>query len=128
MLKDISPRVYQETIFHTASGHNTLVVLPTGMGKTLIAVMCAVQRLTTHPGSKVVMLSPTRPLVQQHFHTFSKHLDMQKEKIALFTGNVAPKKRQMLWEQSDIILSTPQGFENDVISGKLDISDVSLLI
>lgn len=105
-----------------------MVVLPTGMGKTLIAILMAMHRIKNHPGSKVVMVSPTRPLVQQHFNTFKKHLDIPQEQMVMFTGNVPPKKRQSLWETAKIIFSTPQGFENDVISGKLDIEQVSLII
>ena len=35
-LKDFTPRLYQENIFSTCTKHNTLVVLPTGVGKTAI--------------------------------------------------------------------------------------------
>ena len=90
MLKDISPRVYQETILNTAIGHNTLVVLPTGMGKTLVGLMLTAHRMNNHPQSKIVFISPTRPLVQQHYNTFVKHLDMDAG-MAVFTGHVPPK-------------------------------------
>ena len=44
-IKDFKPRLYQENIVHTSLTKNTLVVLPTGMGKTSIAMMLAVNRL-----------------------------------------------------------------------------------
>ena len=56
-IKNFEPRLYQETIFETAVKKNTLVVLPTGMGKTAIALMLASHRLTQFPESKILILS-----------------------------------------------------------------------
>jgi len=129
MLKrDLAPRLYQQTIFNTAASKNTLVVLPTGMGKTLIAELLAVHRLQSYPGSKVLFLAPTKPLVQQHLDTFTKDLDLKEDELVLFTGNVAPSKRAALWKKAKIVFSTPQGLENDILGGKADLADVSLLI
>ncbi len=41
----INPRDYQKNIAQSASEKNTLVVLPTGMGKTLISLLVASDRL-----------------------------------------------------------------------------------
>ena len=128
MLRDFTPRLYQETILATASRKNTLVVLPTGLGKTAIAFMLTVQRLKQYPLSKIIFLAPTKPLAEQHLATFQKHLDIPKEKFALFTGAVAPKRRIELWETAQIVIGTPQGFENDILGDRLGIENVSLLI
>ena len=127
MLRDFTPRLYQETILATASRKNTLVVLPTGLGKTAIAFMLAVQRLKQYPLSKILFLAPTKPLVEQHLATFKKHLDIPEEKYALFTGAVTPKKRAELWDNAQIIMGTPQGFENDILGDRLGIENISLL-
>jgi len=37
MLKNFVPRLYQQTILGTAANYHTLVVLPTGLGKTALA-------------------------------------------------------------------------------------------
>ncbi len=124
----VAPRLYQETIFATASQRNTLAVLPTGMGKTLIAELLAVHRLQNYPGSKILLLAPTRPLVQQHLDTFKRDLDLEEGDAVVFTGNVAPAKRAKLWKEAKIIFSTPQGLENDIMGGKTPLTDVSLLI
>ncbi|TFG02328.1 MAG: DEAD/DEAH box helicase, partial [Promethearchaeota archaeon] len=63
-------RAYQEKIFINCLKHNCLVVIPTGLGKTIIALMLAVQKLTEHPNSKIVFLAPTKPLVDQHYQSF----------------------------------------------------------
>ncbi|MBW2965498.1 DEAD/DEAH box helicase [Candidatus Woesearchaeota archaeon] len=128
MLKDFKPRLYQETILSTAVNNNALVVLPTGMGKTAISMMLAVQRFKQYPNSKVLILAPTRPLVEQHIETFKKYLDISSEEFSVFTGFVKPDKRAELWKKSKIVFSTPQGLENDIITGRIDLSDVSLLV
>ena len=115
MLKDFKPRLYQETILSNAVNNNALVVLPTGMGKTAVSMMLAVQRFKQYPNSKVLVLAPTRPLVEQHIETFKKYLDLKEEDFAVFTGFVKPEKRAELWKNTKIIFSTPQGLENDII-------------
>jgi ERCC4-related helicase len=56
-LEGITPREYQQEIFETCVEKNCLVVLPTGLGKTLIALMLAVERMKKYPGEKVVFLA-----------------------------------------------------------------------
>src|SRR3989339_169245 len=65
-LKNITPREYQQKIFETCINKNCLVVLPTGLGKTLIALMLTIKRMQEYPGKKVVFLAPTKPLAEQH--------------------------------------------------------------
>ncbi len=126
MLINFTPRLYQETIFSTCTTHNTLVVLPTGLGKTGIAMMMSDFRLNQHPDKKILMLAPTKPLVEQHFQTFSQHID--EKSIVMFTGYVKPDKRAEYWKHAKVIISTPQGLENDIINNKIDLKEVSLLI
>lgn len=126
--KPLEPRKYQETIFARAVLGNTLVVLPTGLGKTLIAVMLSAQRLAQYEKSKVLILAPTKPLVQQHERTFKEFLDIPDEEFSTFTGTIAPAKRMAAWSSSRVIFSTPQGLENDVLSGKISLADVSLIV
>lgn len=128
MIKDFTPRLYQQTILNTAAQQNTLVILPTGLGKTALAFLLAAHRLQLYPQSKILMLAPTKPLCEQHRQTFQKHLEMPPEKIALFTGSVSPEKRAALWKVSTIVISTPQGLENDVINQRVRLEEVSLLI
>jgi ERCC4-related helicase len=45
MLVDFKPRLYQEKIFSSSAKDNSLVVLPTGLGKTAIALMMAAHRI-----------------------------------------------------------------------------------
>ncbi|MFH1771072.1 MAG: DEAD/DEAH box helicase [archaeon] len=128
MLKDIKPRLYQETIFNSAVKSNCLVVLPTGLGKTLVALLLSASRLSNYPKSKILVLAPTRPLVEQHMESFKSHLDIDAEKIVMFTGFVSPEKRAEMWKQAKVIISTPQGLENDIITNRIPLQDVSLIV
>jgi Fanconi anemia group M protein len=127
-LKGISPREYQQKIFETCIKKNCLVVLPTGLGKTLIALMVAIQKMKEYPGEKVVFLAPTKPLAEQHLKTFEKHLPELFGQMELFTGAVSPKNREKIWRTADIIFSTPQCVANDLKKRFYDLSEVCLLI
>ena len=127
MIKDFEPRLYQQTILSTANEKNTLVVLPTGLGKTYIFLMLAAQRLKKFPESKILMLGPTKPLINQYYKLFLKHFEIDEAEMSVFTGLVKPEKRHKLWKNSKIIFSTPQGLENDIISKKISLKDISLI-
>lgn len=127
MIKDFEPRLYQESILNTAVSHNTLVVLPTGMGKTNVFLMLAAQRLKMYPDSKIFLIGPTRPLIEQYREVFLKHFDIDEKKLVVFTGQISPAKREVLWQDAQIIFSTPQGLENDIISGRIKLDEISLL-
>ncbi|WP_461864735.1 DEAD/DEAH box helicase [Thermococcus sp.] len=123
----IQPRVYQEVIYARCKEKNSLVVLPTGLGKTLIAQMIADYRLTKY-GGKVLMLAPTKPLALQHRGSFIRLFNLPEEKINVLTGEDKPEEREKLWRKSIIITATPQTIENDLIVGRITLEDVSLII
>jgi Fanconi anemia group M protein len=102
-----------------------LVVLPTGLGKTKIAILTAITRLNQYPDSKILFLTPTKPLANQIYEEFKESTNVSE--ISLFTGAVPPKKRKELYETAKIIISTPQGIENDIINNSIDIKKISLL-
>ena len=125
---NIEPRDYQKSIFQTAKDNNTLVVLPTGVGKTLIAIMLAVERQKKYPGEKVLMVAPTKPLAEQHLQSFKKVLPELFADLQLFTGAIPAQNRKKIWQTADIIFSTPQCVANDLKNYLYDLKNVSLLI
>jgi Fanconi anemia group M protein len=127
-LLNLTPRDYQKAIFKTTMGANTLVVLPTGLGKTLIALMLVVERQKAFPGSKALFLAPTRPLVEQHLNYFKKNLPELFATLEIFTGSVDAEKRRKLFQRADIIFSTPQCIANDLKSCLYSLDEVSLII
>ncbi len=123
----IEPREYQLKIADTASKKNTLVVLPTGMGKTLISVLVGIQRLEKFPESRILITSPTRPLNAQHKKSFEKFTSINSEEIVLITGKIKPEERKKIYKTSRIIAATPQCIQNDVENGRLSLEDFSFL-
>ncbi len=121
----VEKREYQINIAKSALRGNTLVVLPTGLGKTIIALLVIVEILDKR-GGKILFLAPTKPLVEQHARTI-KTLTKIKG-IAVFTGEVSKKKRKELVKDAKIIVATPQVVQNDALSGDLNLKDFSLII
>jgi len=124
----LNPREYQNKIFETAKNSNTLVVLPTGLGKTLIALMLSLERKQKFPMSRILFLAPTRPLVEQHFETFKSQLPELWADLQLFTGEVKAEKRKEIFQTAEIIFSTPQCIANDLEHYLYDTKEISLLI
>ncbi len=123
----ITAREYQHKIAKSALTGNTLVVLPTGLGKTIIALLIAVERLTQYPESKVLMLAPTRPLVLQHARFFKENLG-EGIRSAVLTGEVSPETRASFFEESKLMFATPEVVRNDVWQGRYSLRSVSLVV
>jgi Fanconi anemia group M protein len=73
----IEKREYQIKIANSAIKENTLVVLPTGMGKTIIALLIIAEKLKEE-NNKILFLAPTKPLVMQHAQFLKKFLTIKK--------------------------------------------------
>src|SRR3989344_4708605 len=127
-LQNVTPREYQTAILEICIEKNCLVVLPTGLGKTLIALMLTIERMKSFPGEKVLFLAPTRPLAEQHLNYFKQNLPELFGDMQLFTGSVNAEKRKEIWKTADIVFSTPQCIFNDLKKGLYNLNEVCLLI
>lgn len=125
-LVDFTPRGYQSDIVRTCVEKNTLVVIPTGIGKTFICLLLAYERLKIYPDSKILITAPTKPLCNQHVQTFIKHTDL-KDQVILFTGSTPASKRSELLENGKIIIATPQTIESDLIHNRISLRNFSML-
>ncbi len=124
----IEARVYQQVIFDSVRKENSLVVLPTGLGKTQIAIMLAAQRITNFPDLDVLMMAPTRPLVLQHRETFSGLMTLASDDFSVVTGRISPQERKSVWNKGKVFFATPQTVERDIVSGRVSLDNFSLLI
>jgi ERCC4-related helicase len=102
-----------------------LVVLPTGMGKTVVAALLAAETLRAGRG-KVLFVAPTRPLVDQHAQSFGRWFTELRR--ARFAGTVASPVREGSWEAAEAVFATPQIVANDLAAGRYTLGEVGLLI
>ncbi|MDR1404942.1 MAG: DEAD/DEAH box helicase family protein [Candidatus Methanoplasma sp.] len=126
---NIIPEAVEERKYQTAMAEgclraNTLVVLPTGLGKTIIALHLAAASI--HEGGKVLLMAPTKPLVDQHASVLSKL--MPDTKIGTMNGLMKPKTRKKIADGNDLIVSTPQSVANDLENGMYTLEDFRLVI
>ncbi len=105
----IKIRQYQLTLAEKALNKNLLIVLPTGMGKTIIAVFIIAETLLKE-NKKVLFLAPTKPLVIQHYESLTNFF--VNKSIGLVTGATSKKKRLSIIESSDVVCATPQTLKN----------------
>ncbi|OGS60082.1 MAG: hypothetical protein A3K59_05385 [Euryarchaeota archaeon RBG_19FT_COMBO_69_17] len=122
----VEERAYQVNIAKACLGRPTLVVLPTGMGKTVVAAMVIAETLR-RKGGRILFLAPTKPLVEQHAASLRDILIV--DRIALFTGEAtSPEERELLWRENKIVVSTPQVIRNDLRAERFTLEDVSLIV
>lgn len=123
----VEAKLYQEVLAaRILEKGNTLVVAPTALGKTVVAVMVAAQILKQ--GMKVLFLAPTKPLAVQHEASMKKFLNVPEEEITVLTGIVAPEKRRKIFEHSKLVSATPQSIQNDLVSGEISLADFGLVV
>lgn len=120
----IELRKYQENILNTAKQKNTLVILPTGLGKTIIAFSLIDFRLK-YFGGKALFLAPTKPLVDQHFTNFKKLYSYSAHAL---TGMINKERRKEIWKNAKVIFATPQTIANDLKNELIDLKEVTCLI
>lgn len=134
-LDTVQFREYQETIGSMAATRNTLVIMPTALGKTIIALKAAMLRLQQYPWGKVIVLAPTRPLVEQHATSFTSFLRCKggEPGAALLpwcelSGKVPRASRASLFAGASLVFATPQTLSNDIASGAVDMGAVVLVV
>lgn len=119
-------RIYQQVLAaDVLKNGNTLIVAPTALGKTIIAILVAADRLQKFKGSKVLVLAPSKPLTIQHEENFKYFLNLPCTSI---TGAVKTDEREKRWNESQIICATPQTVESDLLNERYSLEDVSLVV
>jgi len=90
----IEDREYQKNLASQAISENCMVVLPTGLGKTTVALHVIAEFLSQGTGG-ILFLAPTRVLAHQHYEFLKNNLTI--EDITLITGEdlLAKRKKKM---------------------------------
>ncbi|XP_054711011.1 Fanconi anemia group M protein-like [Uloborus diversus] len=108
-------RDYQFSIVKEALFKNTLVVLPTGLGKTFIAAVVMFNIYRWYPKGKIVFMAPTRPLVAQQIEACFKVTGIPQEDTTQMTGTNVSEQRKLMWQKKRVFFLTPQVLANDLV-------------
>lgn len=128
-IDEIKPRPYQQSIIQNSLNKNTFVVLPTGLGKTIVAQALLIHHTNNNSDKKILFLAPTKPLVEQQKEAIQRTTqNMDEEKCVTLTGLISPAKREAIYQEKQFIFSTPQLIENDIINSILDPKEICLCI
>ena len=120
----IESRQYQISLAKDAINQNSLVVLPTGLGKTTIALQVIADYISQANGG-VLFLAPTRVLVNQHYEFLKENVLL--DDIGIITGEDLIAKRKKLWINS-IVCATPEITRNDLKRQIVSPDQFSLVI
>jgi ERCC4-related helicase len=123
-------RSYQENISESIRNKNTLVILPTALGKTVIAILVCAEFLYNYKSKRILVMAPTKPLVAQHLSSFFSVLNVPEDGIAVVTGKNLPSTRMAIWNRKEIrlVFATPEVVKNDLAENRLSLSQFSLLV
>ncbi len=120
----VESREYQTALANQAISENCLIVLPTGLGKTTVALQVIANYLSRGTGG-VLFLAPTRVLTNQHYEFLRHNLNL--EDIGLLTGEDTLTKRKKNWTNS-VICATPEITKNDLDREIVSTDQFSLVI
>ena len=112
-----------EKLFET---RRLLVVMPTALGKTFVAVL-AIAHLLKAQEKKILFLAPTKPLVLQQANRMRELIESTEE-TAVVTGEMPPEERKKKYAQATVVCATPQTIENDLKSSRISLGDFVLVV
>ncbi|KAI9501915.1 P-loop containing nucleoside triphosphate hydrolase protein, partial [Coemansia spiralis] len=129
------PREYQLSLLKQALNDNTIVILETGTGKTLVAVMliqCANTGSSKPQFRKKVrvFLNNTVALVRQQARVIVENTDQQVQE---FIGSMGvdewdDEKWANKWNSATVFVMTHQALLNALRAGYVHITDIDLLV
>lgn len=126
LTEGVEARGYQLEAVASALSSSTMVVMPTGFGKSAVEWMVIAHHL--HHDGKVLLLAPTVALLAQHQRMLRAHVVIDENDVVMFTGQTPPAKRPERWASGTIVLATAQVVRNDAMSGAIDLSELSLVV
>ncbi|XP_039525342.1 Fanconi anemia group M protein isoform X4 [Pimephales promelas] len=121
-------REYQLRICEAALLRNTLVCLPTGLGKTFIAAVIMYNYYRWFPAGKIVFMAPTKPLVAQQIEACHGVMGIPQPHMAELTGSTAAQDRRELWRSRRVFFLTPQVMVNDLCRNTCPAAQVKCVV
>ncbi|MBF0527391.1 MAG: DEAD/DEAH box helicase, partial [Deltaproteobacteria bacterium] len=116
------------------AGHDVIASAQTGTGKTAAFVLPALQRLCGRPrgfkpGLRVLVMTPTRELadqITQVARDYGKYLKVNS--VSIVGGMPFGEQFRALSQMPDMIVGTPGRLIDHIMRGKIDLSQVELLV
>jgi ATP-dependent DNA helicase MPH1 len=121
-------REYQYSIVARGLYHNTLVALPTGLGKTFIAATIMLNWFRWTTDTQIVFVAPTKPLVSQQVKACFEIAGIPRSATTMLTGGTPPGIRAEEWRSKRVFFMTPQTIVNDLKTGICDPKRIVLLV
>ncbi|KAF9480455.1 P-loop containing nucleoside triphosphate hydrolase protein [Pholiota conissans] len=121
-------RDYQFNIVKKSLFDNTLVALPTGLGKTFIAGVVMLNYYRWFPEGKVVFVAPAKPLVAQQISACHETCGIPGSDSIELNGEVPTTVRERHWKEKRVFFMTPQTFMNDLQSERCDARSIVLYV
>ncbi|KAM6311303.1 Fanconi anemia group M protein [Aegotheles albertisi] len=121
-------RGYQVRLARAALLRNTLLCLPTGLGKTFVAAVVMYNFYRWFPSGKVLFLAPTKPLVAQQMEACASLMGIPGPHMAEMTGGTQALSRRELWATRRVFFLTPQVMVNDLSRGTCPAVEIKCLV
>jgi ATP-dependent RNA helicase HelY len=103
---EFKPDAFQlKAIESIASGHDTLVVAPTGTGKTYIAIQCIAQSISS--GKRAVYTAPLKALSNTKYVELKKRFEPDFS-VGLLTGD------RKIEGNADVVVATTEIYRNEL--------------
>ncbi|WVZ53853.1 hypothetical protein U9M48_004741, partial [Paspalum notatum var. saurae] len=125
---NIEVREYQRYMVEKALFTNTLIALPTGLGKTFIAAVVMYNYFRWFPEGKIIFAAPSRPLVRQQIEACHNTVGIPQEWTIDLRGDKNPSSRSIHWKSKRVFFVTPQILQNDIKSGICMVKQIVCLV
>ncbi|MEN3608260.1 DEAD/DEAH box helicase [Plantactinospora sp. ZYX-F-223] len=105
------------------AGEDAILLAPTAGGKTEAAAFPLLARMTAEQwtGTSVLYLCPLKALLNNLLPRLERYAGWLGRRAAVWHGDVtASRRRAVLWERPDILLTTPESLESMLVSVNVD--------
>ncbi|KAF7988127.1 hypothetical protein HCN44_007621 [Aphidius gifuensis] len=135
-MAEIKPRPYQVELCQRALDSNSIVYLPTGAGKTFIAVLMIkklnkdARKLNNNAGKKTIFIVNTVPLVVQQANYINKHSGLKCQGYS--SENTKDTWQEKHWikqfQINQVLVFTAQIFFDILARSYITLSQINLII